>query len=261
MILELRDLCCGYGPYPVLDVVSLGVRRGENLCLLGPNGSGKTTLFRTVLGLIPALSGEVLVEGRSLQNLGRRARAKLLAYVPQAHQAPFPLDVRDVVLTGRVSYVGLASAPTRRDRRIALEALDALGIGRLAGRPYTELSGGEQQLVLIARALAQEPRVLVMDEPSSHLDFGNQARLLALVRSLAHERGIAILMSSHLPNHAFACASTVALIQSGRIAHVGPPATTLTESTLEAVYGVGVRVLRGIDRMGASITACVASAG
>jgi iron complex transport system ATP-binding protein len=260
MILELRDLCCGYGPHPVLDGVNLGVGRGENLCLLGPNGSGKTTLFRTVLGLIAPLSGEILVEGRNLRDLARRERAKLLAYVPQAHQAPFPLDVRDVVLTGRASYVGLASSPTRRDRRIAFEALEALGIGRLAGRPYTELSGGEQQLVLIARALAQEPRALVMDEPSSHLDFGNQARLLALMRSLASERGIAVLMSAHLPNHAFACASAVALIGCGRIAHVGPPATTLTESTLEEVYGIDIRLLHGTDKAGARVTACVATA-
>ena len=177
MILELRGLSCGYGRRKVLSDVNLSVA-GENLCLLGPNGVGKTTLFRTILGAIEPMGGEVLVDGKSIVAQSRRQRARLMAYVPQAHTAPFPFHVIDVVLTGRTAHISLTSAPSRHDEEVARAALERMGIADLDDRPYTELSGGERQLVLIARALAQEPRVLIMDEPSSHLDFGNQARLL-----------------------------------------------------------------------------------
>lgn len=258
MILELRSLSCGYGRRTVLSQVDLTVAAGDNLCLLGPNGVGKTTLFRTILGAIEPLHGDVLVDGKSMRHLSRRERARLMAYVPQAHTAPFPFHVIDVVLTGRTAHIPLTSAPSHHDEQVAHAALERMGIAHLADRPYTELSGGERQLVLIARALAQEPRVLIMDEPSSHLDFGNQARLLALIRSLVQEGDLAVLMSSHFPNHAFACASRVGLVKDGRLVALGSPDVVLTEDSLEDIYGIPVRILEGDPMTDPALKVCAA---
>ena len=258
MILELRDLTCGYGRRKVLKDISLSVKAGENLCLLGPNGVGKTTLFRTILGAIEPMGGDVLVDGNSLAGHSRRERARLMAYVPQAHTAPFPFHVFDVVLTGRTAHISLTSTPSHHDHEVAQAALDRMGIADLEYRPYTELSGGERQLVLIARALAQEPRVLIMDEPSSHLDFGNQVRLLGLIKSLVRERDLAVLMSSHFPNHAFTCASRVGLIKTGHLVALGEPERVLTEEALEDIYGIPVRILQGDPATDPALKVCAA---
>jgi ABC-type cobalamin/Fe3+-siderophores transport system ATPase subunit len=219
---------------------------------------GKTTLFRTILGAIDPMAGEIVIDGKSLGGQSRRQRARLMAYVPQAHTAPFPFHVIDVVLTGRTAHISLTSAPTPHDEEVAQAALERMDIADLADRPYTELSGGERQLVLIARALAQEPRVLIMDEPSSHLDFGNQARLLALIRSLVRDNDLAVLMSSHFPNHAFACASRVGLIKGGRLAALGAPDDVLTETSLEDIYGIPVRILEGDPETDPTLKVCAA---
>ena len=258
MILELRDLTCGYGRRKVLSNVDLTVAAGDNLCLLGPNGVGKTTLFRTILGAIDPMGGDVLVDGKSIRHQSRRNRARSMAYVPQAHTAPFPFHVMDVVLTGRTAHIPLTSAPSRHDEDVARAALERMDISDLADRPYTELSGGERQLVLIARALAQEPRVLIMDEPSSHLDFGNQARLLALVKTLVQEGDLAVLMSSHFPNHAFACATRVGLVKDGRLVALGNPDDVLTEESLEGIYGIPVRILEGDPETDPALKVCAA---
>lgn len=258
MILELRDLTCGYGQREVLSHVDLSVRAGENLCLLGPNGVGKTTLFRTILGAIEPLGGEILVDGKDLAGQSRRARARVMAYVPQAHTAPFPFHVLDVVLTGRTAHISLTASPSHHDNEVARASLETMGVADLADRPYTELSGGERQLVLIARALAQEPRVLIMDEPSSHLDFGNQVRLLSLIKNLVRERDLAVLMSSHFPNHAFAAASQAGLIKEGRLLALGPPEVVLTEEALEDIYGIPVRILEGDPSTDPTLKVCAA---
>ncbi|WP_092996385.1 ABC transporter ATP-binding protein [Rhizobium sp. NFR07] len=239
MMLELRDLSFGYGARTIGSSVSLTLGPGEILALLGPNGAGKTTLFKTMLGLLPPQAGDVLFDGASLATLSRAERAKRIAYVPQAHAALFPFKVRDVVLMGRAAQVAPFSAPGRRDREVAAGALDRLGMSHLGERPYTEISGGERQMTLIARALAQEPKILVMDEPTASLDYGNQMRVLSHVRRLAAE-GMAIVLSTHNPDHVFMVADRVALLHEGRLAGLGQPAEVLTPATVKRLYDIDV---------------------
>ncbi|MDV2988437.1 UNVERIFIED_CONTAM: ABC transporter ATP-binding protein [Methylobacteriaceae bacterium AG10] len=242
MILEARDLAFGYGARAVGAGVNLTIEGSETLCLLGPNGGGKTTLFKTLLGLLRPLAGSVLLDGTDLSDLPRREVAKTIAYVPQAHAAFFPFTVREVVVMGRASRLPAFASPGPADRAAAERALATLGIGHLAERIYTEISGGERQLALIARALAGEPRLLVMDEPTASLDFGNQARVLTQVRRLS-EAGIAVVLSTHDPGHAFLCADRVALLHGGRLVALGPPAETVTPDALRLLYGVEVAVV------------------
>jgi len=236
-LLEVRDLAFGYRHHPVGRDVTLCLGPGEVLALLGPNGAGKTTLFRTILGWLPPVAGEVVLEGRPLAQWTRPRLARLLGYVPQAHAGLFAFTVLDVVLMGRTAHLAVFGVPTRRDREVALQALDDLGVAALAPRVYTELSGGERQLVLVARALAQEPRLLVMDEPTASLDFGNQIRVLDEISALGR-RGIAVLMSTHHPDHARRVAGRVALLKRGRIVGEGAPDALLSVHQLARLYDV-----------------------
>ncbi|MFB9949879.1 ABC transporter ATP-binding protein [Rhizobium puerariae] len=239
MILELRDLAFGFGARTVGSGVTLSVGSGEVLALLGPNGAGKTTLFKTMLGLLPPRAGDVLFGGVPLAGLTRAERARNIAYVPQAHAALFPFTVRDVVLMGRAARLAPFSAPGLHDREIAMEALTRLGMAHLASRPYTEISGGERQMTLVARALAQETGILVMDEPTASLDYGNQMRVLSHVRRLAGE-GISVILSTHNPDHAFMVADRVALLHEGALAALGPPGDVLTPEWLKRLYDIDV---------------------
>ncbi len=238
-MLELRDLAFGYGTSRVGGGVSLTLRPGEVLALLGPNGAGKTTLFKTMLGLLAPLGGEVLLDAAPLETLDRKERARRIAYVPQAHAALFPFTVRDVVLMGRAAQVAPFSSPGRNDREVASAALERLGMAHLSDRPYTEISGGERQMTLIARALAQQPKVLVMDEPTASLDYGNQMRVLGHVRRLARE-GMAVVLSTHNPDHVFMVADRVAMLQNGALAGIGPPADVLTVERVKQLYDIDV---------------------
>jgi iron complex transport system ATP-binding protein len=241
MLLRVEDLAFGYGARTVGSGVSFALGAGEVLCLLGPNGGGKTTLLKTLLGLIPARSGSVSLGGAPLRGLSRAVIARTVASVPQAHTAFFPFTVREVVVMGRASRLGPFSAPGRSDETAAEGALARLGIGHLADAIYTEISGGERQLALIARALSGEPRLLVMDEPTASLDFGNQARVLGQIRRLARA-GIAVLFSTHAPDHALLCADRVVALHGGGLAACGPPAATVTPALLRQLYGIDVVV-------------------
>jgi len=246
-MLSARDLAIGHGGKVIGAGLSLDVRPGEILCLLGPNGCGKTTLFKTLLGLIPSLGGEVRVDDAALAGLSRARIAQAIAYVPQQHAPPFPYEAIEIVLMGRTARLGAFAQPGTADRRVAESALERLGIADLAGRDYSRLSGGQRQLVLIARALAQEAPLLVMDEPTASLDFGNQARVLAEVAKLARnadtdERGV--ILSTHDPDQAFALGADVLLMRDGQIIQRGQPEEALTGETLGAVYGVPVSVER-----------------
>lgn len=249
MRLEVRDLGFGYPGKPIGHGASFAFDAGEVVCLLGPNGCGKTTLFKTLLGLLATQAGSVLIDGEDLAHWPRQRRAQNLAYVPQAHTSFFPFSVLETVLMGRTAHLGLFAVPGARDRRAALDALQSLHIADLASADYTRISGGQRQLVLLARALAQEARVMVMDEPTASLDFGNQVMVLSQIRSLG-ARGIGVIMSTHAPDHAFACADRVLLMQDGRIVAGGEPEAILTPERLRAVYGVEVCVSRipGLER-------------
>jgi iron complex transport system ATP-binding protein len=166
-----------------------------------------------------------------------------VSYVPQAHTAFFPFTVREVVVMGRTSHLGVFSSPSRRDREITQAAIERMRIAPLADSVYTRISGGERQLALIARALAQEAKVVVMDEPTANLDFGNQVRVLQHIQSLAHS-GIGVLLSTHDPDQAFLCADRVAMLHEGRLARLGAPDEAITAGSLKEIYGVDVAVTR-----------------
>ncbi len=241
MSLAAKNLGFGYRDHRVGSGVTLELAAGEVLCLLGPNGSGKTTLFKTLLGLLPPQSGTVLIEGRDASTLTRDAIARQISYVPQAHGAFFPYTVRETVLMGRTAHLGLFSAPSAGDHAATAAAIERMGITHLADAIYTQISGGERQLALIARALAQEARVVIMDEPTANLDFGNQVRVLERIRLLAGE-GIGVLLSTHDPDHAFLCADRVAMLHQGCLMACGTVTEVMTAENLQRIYGVAVTV-------------------
>lgn len=242
--LQLRGLRIGHRGRALADQgLDLQLRAGEILCLLGPNGCGKTTLFRTLLGLLPALGGQAELAGLDSARATRAELARRVAYVPQAHAGVFAYRVLDLVLMGRVAHIGRFSTPSRADRALALAALERLGVAHLAARPCTELSGGERQLALIARALVQQAPLLVMDEPTAALDFGHQQRVLAEIAALAAD-GLAVLMSTHQPEHARQVASRVALMDGGRLRAQGRPAQVLRVDALAALYALDPTLLR-----------------
>jgi ABC-type cobalamin/Fe3+-siderophores transport system ATPase subunit len=258
MRLEVERLAFGYPGRPVGADVSFALEPGEVLCWLGPNGGGKTTLLRTILRLLEPRGGAVRVGGESVARWSRTRLARVFGYVPQAQAGIFPFTVRQVVLMGRTAHLGLFASPSEHDRAVADETLAALGIDTLADRAYTELSGGERQLALVARALAQEPRILVMDEPTASLDFGNQVRVLALVQALA-ARGIAVMLSTHDPDQAFLCAHQVAVLHEGRLAGLGPPTAVITAETLRTLYGIEVDVVTHARPDGSAVRVCLPS--
>ncbi|GIK85927.1 MAG: iron(III) ABC transporter ATP-binding protein [Betaproteobacteria bacterium] len=253
-------LAFGYAGHPVGRDVSLALRPGEVVALLGPNGGGKTTLFRTLLGLLPARSGRVLLGGTDLRELDRRAIARRVAYVPQAHTGYFPFEVLDVVTMGRTAHLPAFASPGARDREAARAALARVGMSRLEGAAVTRISGGERQLVLIARALAQEAPLIVMDEPTASLDFGNQVRVLDEIRRL-RGGGAGVLLSTHHPDHALQLADRVALLHGGRLIADAPPREAITPARLREVYGVDVAVREVVDAAGATHLTCVPASG
>jgi iron complex transport system ATP-binding protein len=242
-MLEIQSLTVNYGKQPVLQGVSLRVERGQALALIGPNGAGKTSLIRAVSGVLKARSGSVCVGGANIHRLSPAERARLMAVVPQARSLPETFSARQVVTLGRTPYLDWLGNPGPRDRERVEWALERAGALDLAERPIGELSGGEQQRVLLARALAQDTAILLLDEPTTHLDLRHQAGLLSLVQNLAHEGGLAVLMALHDLNLAALYADRVALLVGGRLQAEGSPAEVLTPRRLTAAFGVPVEVI------------------
>jgi iron complex transport system ATP-binding protein len=240
--IELRNAAFSYAKGGmVFEGLSFSARSPGVYCLLGPNGCGKTTLLKCLAGLLRLESGEVLLYGRSIASQKRRAIASEVGYIPQEHSRSFAYSVFDMVLMGRAPHLGMLSSPSRKDFAIAAECLDKVGIAGLANSRFTEISGGERQMVQIARVLAQQPRIMLLDEPTSHLDFHNQALILRWISRLAAE-GLIVIMSSHVPNHAITYASHVALMHQGRMVAAGKPAEVVTEANLREIYRIDVRI-------------------
>ena len=254
--LEVLNLTCGYHRKRIVTDASFSMKPGEFVCIIGANGCGKTTLLKTILGLLPPMGGEALLCGKNIAAMSDRERAQAIAYIPQAHTPPFPFSVADVVLMGRTPHIGRFSSVSHADKRIAWNALETLGIEHLAERTYTKLSGGQRQLVLVARALAQQPQLIVMDEPTTSLDFGNQQTVLSRMRELS-AAGASVLMVTHDPHHALYCADSVVVMDAGRVAEKGSPADIITKAQLERVYSTPIDVIDVTCSNGRKTRACI----
>jgi iron complex transport system ATP-binding protein len=227
----------------VFKEISFTLSYGDNLCILGPNGCGKTTLLKCIANLLTLTGGEIIVDNHNLCHMKRREIAKNIGYIPQLHTPTFPYTVLDAVLMGRTAYIGMMSTPSEEDIEISREALRQLNIYHLHDRPYTNISGGERQMVMFARVLAQKSSILLLDEPTSHLDFGNQTRFLGILKEIT-KKGLPSIMTSHFPDHVFLVANKVAIMNNGRFLAVGTPDEVVTEENLYSIYGIKVKVLQ-----------------
>jgi len=242
-MLEAHEVSFSYGGRRpgaplVLDRVSLRLERGAIAALLGPNGSGKSTLIRLMAGIVHPLAGEIRIEGRSIGQLTRRDVARRLAVVPQETQTTFDFSVIDMVLMGRYAHLGPFELEAADDLAIARDALAATGTGALESRPFSSLSGGEKQRVVIASALAQASDLLLLDEPTASLDVAYQFEIAALLRRLNAERGMTMLLSTHDLNLAAAVCDRVILLKSGRVFAQGPTKEILTSDSIRQLYGI-----------------------
>jgi iron complex transport system ATP-binding protein len=241
-MITVEQVDFSYRKSQVLNQVNVSFRSGEVVSLLGPNGSGKTTLLKIILGFLQPDSGEVYFDGQALKAISTRILARRIAYVPQVHREAFAYTVEDVVLMGRMPYHTFFSTYATSDREIAAAAMAKLEIAHLGDRPYTEVSGGERQLALIARSLTQGADIFIMDEPVNGLDYGNQMRLLNGIRNLAEE-GLTFIMTTHFPDHALMTADRAILMQQGAILADGLPEETITRETIFDLYRIDVDVV------------------
>jgi iron complex transport system ATP-binding protein len=242
-VISVSGLCFSYGLGFELRDISLTVERGNVTVLLGPNGCGKTTLLKCMNALLTPGEGKVQINGKDVFSMGRGELARLVGFVPQSHTPSFPYSVVDVVLMGRVSCMSIFQQPSSSDYAKAENALKVVGLSALKERPYTEISGGERQLALIARAIAQEPEALLLDEPTAHLDFKNQYMVLGMVKKVARERGIAVVMSLHDPNQAMQFSDCLVLINAGRIFSMGRPEDVVSPESIRELYGIDTDVI------------------
>lgn len=239
-LLKVQELSIGYGQKVVGERLDLTLYKNEILALLGSNGSGKSTLFKTLLGLLPPLAGEIFLQGKALNLCSRQFIAQQIGYVPQAQEGQFAFSVLDIVLMGRAAHLGLFSQPSQGDQQMAMQILSTLGIAHLASCNYPHISGGERQLTLIARALLQQPQLLVLDEPTASLDFANQILVLEQIQRL-RAQGLSVLLCTHQPEHALQVADRLALFKSGRIEKIGSVAKLGNAHNLAWLYNISVK--------------------
>ncbi|HZO23067.1 MAG TPA: ABC transporter ATP-binding protein [Steroidobacteraceae bacterium] len=238
-LIEMRNAAFAYGARAVFSGLDLDVNQGELLSILGPNGCGKSTLLRCLGGALSLNEGSVRLGKTELSSLPPNIRARRVGFLFQQHTPSFPFRVFDVVSMGRAPYLGLFDVPSAADATLIAEALERVGMLHARERPYTELSGGERQLVLLARTLVQQPEVILLDEPTSHLDFRNQVVSLRMISALV-QQGITMVMTTHDPNHALLFPGRVALMKPGGTLLTGPAAEIITDATLTATYGIDI---------------------
>jgi iron complex transport system ATP-binding protein len=245
--IEIKDAAFSYRRgSTVFEELNFSARTPGVFCLLGPNGCGKTTLLKCIAGLLKLRWGEILLNNERISSLQRRDIASIIGYIPQEHTYAFAYSVFDVVLMGRAPHLGMFSSPSKKDYAIAAECLDRAGIGHLRDKRFTEISGGERQMVLVARVLAQRPQIMLLDEPTSHLDLRNQTLVLRMISKLAND-GLLVMMTSHVPNHAISYASRVTLMHQGRLVAAGKPEDVITERNMREIYGIDVRMFEVPD--------------
>jgi iron complex transport system ATP-binding protein len=241
--LEARDITFSYdGKRNIFEDISFSVGRGEIFCILGPNGTGKSTLLRCLCNLYRLNRGSIAIDGTDIASMGPASLARKIGFIPQIHTPTFPYSVLEVVLMGRTPHLNMLAAPSEKDYRKAEEALRTVGIEYIRDKPYTELSGGQMQLVLMARVLAQEPEILLLDEPTSHLDVGNQIRTISMIKKLS-EQGLSIVMTSHFPDHAFFSTNTVGIMKDKTFIAMGKADEVVTEQNLKETYGVPIKIV------------------
>jgi len=243
-MLKIQSLSVSYGPRRILHNISLDVQSGEVLALIGPNGAGKSTLIRAVSGVIPIASGQIRTNGDDVASLSTLQRAKYIATVPQAVSLPPAYTVWETVLFGRTPYLGFLGQPSQKDEEIARRSLQRVSALPFADRRVGELSGGEQQRILLARALCQSTPILLLDEPTAHLDLQYQVGLLELVNELAHRDHLAVLVALHDLNLAAHYADRIALMVAGEIKANGKPEQVLRPELIEAAYCMPVQVVK-----------------
>jgi iron complex transport system ATP-binding protein len=226
---------------PVFMDISFTLKQGDIFCILGPNGAGKSTLLSCLGNLFDLEKGTIMLDGKPISSMSRIDIAKRIGYIPQFHTPIFPYSIFDFVLMGRTPYIGAFSSPKARDILLTEKAIEAVGISHMSKRPYNEISGGERQLVMFAKVLAQEPDIILLDEPTSHLDFGNQFRILNLVESLA-KSGFSVIMTSHFPDHAFLISTKVGVMKDKSFIDIGPANDVITEKNMKQTYGIDVKI-------------------
>ncbi|WP_018590976.1 ABC transporter ATP-binding protein [Terrisporobacter glycolicus] len=241
MLLEVKDLTYSYRNIKVLDKVSFAVEDSELLCILGPNGAGKSTMFKCILQLLKDYKGEILLDNKKLKEYKIRELARKVAYIPQSHNPVFSYSVTEMVLMGTTSQNSPLSKPSKSQINIVEESLEKIGISYLKDRSFVNLSGGERQLVLIARALAQNAKILIMDEPTSDLDYGNQIRVLNIVKELTRE-GYTIIQSTHNPDQAFLYADKVLALYNHKVLSFGTPKYIINSGLIKKLYNVDVEL-------------------
>ncbi|MCT4564501.1 MAG: ABC transporter ATP-binding protein [Maledivibacter sp.] len=246
--IEVKNAAFAYNEKNIFSDISFSINPGEILCLIGPNGCGKTTLLDCILGIKNLKKGEVILNGNDIRMMKPHEVAKEISYVPQSHEMTFPYKVLEIVLMGRAAYTSIFSSPSQRDMSIAEGALDMVGMLGFKDRIYTHLSGGEAQMVMIARALAQESPFIILDEPTSHLDIKHEHRILENIVELMGEKKLGIIMATHFPNHAFhmensGIKTSVAMFHNRKLKEIGPPSKVLCKQNMYKVFNIETKLL------------------
>lgn len=246
-LIEIENAHFSFGDHQVLKEITLHLAQGTLCCLMGQNGCGKSTLLDAILGVNVLQKGRILIEGQLVGSYKPEKLARKISYVPQGHNRSFPYKVRQIVLMGRTAYIGGFGSPSEEDKQITKDAMREVGIDHLADRPYTQISGGEMQMVVLARALVQSTPVIIMDEPTAHLDFYNELLFMETVANLVKSKGKTVILATHSPNHAFyferhQIPVHVALMHEGKIYDEGSPSDVLHAENIKRIYRIEAQI-------------------